>query len=141
MYPYMIKRKNLRLFWKIFFAATAASAVFATAAIAFAPPITDLLYNTPSREIADAMRIIMLKSYATIPVILLGFPLIGAVKSNSLVIKTSVRASVFYVCLVFGLYFCGAISVYSVAAAAVLAEYALLAQRLFIIRGGEFRIR
>ena len=87
------------------------------------------------------MRIIMLKSYATIPAILLGFPLIGAIKSNSIVIKTSVRTSAFYICLVFGLYFCGAISVYSVAAAAALAEYALLSQRLFIIRGGEFRAK
>lgn len=141
MYPYMIKRKNLELFWKIFFAASAASAVFATIAIAFAPLIIDLFYNTPSREIINAMRIIMLKSYATIPAILLGFPLIGAIKSNSIVIKTSVRTSAFYICLVFGLYFCGAISVYSVAAAAALAEYALLSQRLFIIRGGEFRAK
>ena len=87
------------------------------------------------------MRIIMLKSYATIPAILLGFPLIGAIKSNSIVIKTSVWTSVFYVCLVFGLYFCGAVSVYSIAAAAALAEYALLTQRLFIIRGREFRAK
>ena len=53
MYPYMIKRKNLGLFWKIFFAASAASAVFATIAIAFAPLIIDLFYNTTSREIID----------------------------------------------------------------------------------------
>ena len=140
LYPYMIKRKNLRLFWKILFAASGASALFATIAITFAPLIIDIFYGTASREIIDTMRIIMIKSYATIPVILLGFPLIGAIKSNAIVIKTSIYASIFYICLVFGMYFCSMINIYSVAMAAVAAEYMLLIQRIFIARGKEFRI-
>lgn len=140
LYPYMIKRKNLRLFWKIFFAASGASALFATIAITFAPLIIDIFYGTASREIIDTMRIIMIKSYATIPVILLGFPLIGAIKSNAIVIKTSIYASIFYICLVFGMYFCSMINIYSVAMAAVAAEYMLLIQRIIIARGKEFRI-
>ena len=140
LYPYMIKRKNLRLFWKIFFAASGASALFATIAITFAPLIIDIFYGTASREIIDTMRIIMIKSYATIPVILLGFPLIGAIKSNAIVIKTSIYASIFYICLLFGMYFCSMINIYSVAMAAVAVEYMLLIQRIIIARGKEFRI-
>lgn len=134
LYPYMIKHKNLRLFRKIFFGTSGASAVFATIAIVFAPFIINVFYGTGSSEIIDTMRIIMIKSYATIPVILLGFPLIGAIKSNAIVIRTSIYASMFYIFLVFGMYFCSMVNIYSIAAAAVAAEYVLLIQRAFIVR-------
>lgn len=84
----------------------------------------------------------MLKSYATIPAILLGFPLIGSDKIEFYRHK-DLRQGLrhFYICLVFGLYFCGSNLRILRSRAAALAEYALLSQRLFIIRGGEFRAK
>lgn len=135
LYPYMIRTKNLAVFGKIFKATVTGNALIVTAVLVFTPFIIKVLFNSDSVEMADVMRIIMIKSYVTMPVILLGFPLIGALISNKYVINTNMVCFVFYMAAMAVLYFSGAFDVYTLAIITCVSDYLLLAMRVYILRG------
>lgn len=135
IYPYMIRTRNLSVFRRIFNWVTWANVLFVTVVILLAGLVVRILFKTDDVAIIRTLQIMMVQSYATIPAILLGYPLLGVFRSTKKVNDSTVVASVAYLLLLAILYLFGWINIYAMAAIMVFCEFLILGMRLFYLRG------
>ena len=131
LYPYMAKNKNIKLFKKLFVGLTMFNTLNVSIFFALSGVLIYYFYNTTSLEIVNVTKILTIEAYATVPAILIGFPLLGILISNKEVIKTTIIGSVFYICSVLLMYCFGYVNIYTIAIFTVITEYFILIQRIY----------
>ncbi len=131
LYPYMAKNKNIKLFKKLFVGLTMFNTLNVSIFFALSGVLIYYFYNTTSLEIVNVTKILTIEAYATVPTILIGFPLLGILISNKEVIKTTIIGSVFYICSVLLMYCFGYVNIYTIAIFTVITEYFILIQRIY----------
>lgn len=78
LYPYMSNKKDLRLYKKIFTLAVCLNTVACLIALWLAAPIIQLIFGAAYLPSADYLRIFLVTAILSVPSILLGYPLLGA---------------------------------------------------------------
>ena len=135
IYPYMIRTRNLLVFRRVLAFASGFNTVLVTVVILLSAFIVRILFKTDNIQIVEILQLMMVKCYASIPTILLGYPLLGVFRSPKLVNNTTVLASISYLVLLALVWALGWVNIYSMAILIVVTEFIMLASRLYLLRG------
>ncbi|MDT7828927.1 flippase [Pricia sp. S334] len=104
LYPYMAKKRNLRLFKKILFGVISVNTLVALVVYLFSDWITLLVFGPDFTESAQLLRIFCVLALIFVPAVMIGYPFLGALGKEKYANYSVVFASVLHVILLIVLY-------------------------------------
>lgn len=134
LYPYMVKKKDVKLFKKIFILILLVNTIGLPICIYHADFIMSLIYKTVTYESIMIFKILLGVCLISVPSILLGYPFLGAFGYTRYTNLTVIFASVFHVVILGLLIIFNSVTVYSVAVLVILTELIVLGLRIHGVR-------
>lgn len=130
IYPYIAKNKDIKLFRKILFLVVIINICICTFVYTFAPQIITIFYGAEMLKANEILRIFCLLTMISVPHMMLGYPLLGAMGYTKEVNASVIISSIFHVMGLTVLYLIGKMNIYSIAYMVLITE-----SFVFILRG------
>ena len=130
IYPFIAKNKDIKLFRKIFIGSIIINIFICSFVFIFAPQIVNIFYGAEMLKANEVLRIFCLITLVSVPHMLIGYPLLGAMGYTKEVNASVVISSIIHIIGLATLYIIGKINIYSIAYMAMITE-----TLIFILRG------
>lgn len=134
LFPYMAKWKDVSFFKKVISIVSVVNVIIVIAAILASGFIVHFLFDTNNPSAVNALRILLLVCFITIPSMLLGYPFLAAMGHPRYTNITVLGSAIFHVTGLFVLFILGKVSVEMVAFMVLLTELLLFIARLLGVK-------
>lgn len=134
IFPYMTKERNLKLFKKVLGYGIVLNGIMLIAFYLVFPYLAPLVFDNFADESFAVMSILIFSNFICLPATFLGYPFLAAWGHPNYCNYSIVASSIFHICGLSILYFCNAITIYSVACMVVACEAFLLFVRIYGVK-------
>lgn len=132
LYPYVAKEKNIKLFKKIFYSVITLNIMGVIFLFYFGESIFSFLFTQEvGEESIDVFHIFLLANLVTVPSVLIGYPLLGALGYTRFANNSVIFGSFIHFFGLSILVFFGGINIYNVVLMVVLTEFFVFTYRIF----------
>ena len=141
IYPFIAKNKDIKLFKKILIATICINALICTFVFAFAPQIISVFYGAEMLKANEVLRIFCLITLVSVPHMLIGYPLLGAMGYTKEVNASVIISSIIHIIGLAILYIIGKMNIYSIAYMAMITEtFVFLLRGYWVIKYNLFKV-
>lgn len=130
LYPYIVKSKNIFAFKKIFIAVVLVNTIGVLIFIFGANFLLNVIYTKIDIQSVNVLKILFVGCLVSVPSVLLGYPLLGALGFTKYTNLTVIISSIFHVIGLVFLFSFNYITIYSVAILVVVTESLVLILRI-----------
>lgn len=134
LYPYMARTKDYHLLFRLVKILSVCALVGVAIGYAFGEPVIALIFGENFVASFDVLKVFLWVLLITVPSVLLGYPLLGALGRLDLANKSVLLAGGAQTILLLGLCFSGVVNAVSVACCVLVAEALVLICRLYWAR-------
>jgi PST family polysaccharide transporter len=134
LYPYMVSKKNIKLFKKIFFYVVLLNSLIVPFLIFESDLIMKSIYSDVNLQSVFVLKILLFACLFTVPSVLLGYPYLGAFGFARLTNLTVIISSIFHVSILGSLFLLNKLTIYSVAYSVLFTEMVVFFLRVFFVR-------
>lgn len=145
LYPFIAKNKDIKLYKKIFTGVVIVNIFICAFVFIFAPDIITIFYGKDMYNAYKILRIFCFLTMISVPHMMLGYPLLGAMGYTKQVNASIIISSFIHIIGLTTLYFTGIMNIYTIALMVLVTEsfvfilrgYWVLKYKLLINKGGN----